>query len=349
MAKGQESKAGQTTKVDLKSAGGGHYLLYLPTNYTEDRKWPVIFYFHGMNGSSNVERMKTATGSKNFIIVGMEYVHRGENYSTTDGTEMASLKSVAKDLLARVKADESTFIVAGFSKGGWVSAAIMEDVGKDLFAGAMILAGGRNSKWGSVNASKIKGLSFYIGNGEKDGNRPAGEFAAREYRKAGANVTLEIYAGKGHGLNLRADALREWLKFFGETKYDPPAIREWLASKLKEAESQEHVLDCYEALKSIPENPHWFCLDAKEQKRQKDAFAKIKMNMKLRRELKAMEEYQKLSDDQREADSCTSSTKKEKMIKTLIQKYRRLETMRKGTRGAEKAAEAYKELTAQTQ
>lgn len=36
--------------VDNKHIGGDHFLVYVPSDYTEKKDWPVIFVYHGASG-----------------------------------------------------------------------------------------------------------------------------------------------------------------------------------------------------------------------------------------------------------------------------------------------------------
>ena len=56
--------------VCLKDASQS-YALYLPPDYTPDRRWPVIYAFDpGGRGVRPVERFKDAAGKYGYIIIG---------------------------------------------------------------------------------------------------------------------------------------------------------------------------------------------------------------------------------------------------------------------------------------
>ncbi|HKQ93218.1 MAG TPA: hypothetical protein VJZ77_21330, partial [Blastocatellia bacterium] len=71
-ARAQELPVGKIIErvVCLKDAGQS-YALYLPSNYTTDRRWPVIYAFDpAARGLRPVERFKDAAEKYGYIIVG---------------------------------------------------------------------------------------------------------------------------------------------------------------------------------------------------------------------------------------------------------------------------------------
>jgi hypothetical protein len=59
---------GKVTKViDPLTGGSGYWLLYLPKDYSPNRKWPVIFCYHGLSVPPTCYPFDTATGQKGYI------------------------------------------------------------------------------------------------------------------------------------------------------------------------------------------------------------------------------------------------------------------------------------------
>jgi predicted peptidase len=225
--KPEESKApkfipGEQVRIDTddEDIGGDHFLIYVPFDYTDDRKWPVIFFYHGASGRPTTDLIRQTTAGLGFIIVGMGYVEGGKG-PLTKGEYLNQLKRERKSVLKvkryvaeHLKVDEQRLFIAGFSKGGWHTSAMLEFSGK-VWAGAVILAAGRSRTVASISTAAgkraLRGKPLYIGAGQKDPNLEAAKIAQKYYRRAGANVTFEEYEGLGHSYDPKVGTLREWL------------------------------------------------------------------------------------------------------------------------------------------
>jgi predicted esterase len=197
---------------------GHKTVLYLPQDYNDINTAPVIFFYHGQGGQPNVNFFRHVTDSKGFIIVGMSYANEPEapvtmgrhtNYIRGEVKRLGKLKLYLQRNL-HLKIDDRKLILAGISKGGWMTDDLFEYQPRP-WAGAVIIAGGRRA---TIESSKPKGFkdkSVYIGVGEKDPNRTAAERARGYLRKAGADVTFEIYEGLGHAVKPDSVVLRRWL------------------------------------------------------------------------------------------------------------------------------------------
>src|ERR1700682_4714018 len=62
------------------------YALYLPTTYSPERKWPVLYAFDpGARGKIPVERFKEAAEKFGWIVVGSNNSRNGPVRSSVDG------------------------------------------------------------------------------------------------------------------------------------------------------------------------------------------------------------------------------------------------------------------------
>lgn len=206
--------------TDSEDMGGDHFLVYVPSDYNDDRDWPVIFFYHGASGRPTTELIRQTTAGKGFIIVGMGYTEGGGG-QFTKGKYLNYLKRERKNVLnvkryvsEHLKIDQQRLFIAGFSKGGWHTSAMLECSGK-VWAGAVILAAGRGRIVISITTpatrKAIKGKPIYIGAGEKDTNLPSAKKAATYYERVGAKVTFEQYQGLGHDYDPGVGKLRDWL------------------------------------------------------------------------------------------------------------------------------------------
>jgi predicted esterase len=207
--------------VDNEYIGGRHFLVYVPTDYTDQRDWPVIFYYHGMNCETKTWPFRQITNGKGFIIVGMEYIQRGKakrakrQYIDYLKRERRSVLEVRRYLCEHLRVDEKRFFITGSSKGGWHTSSMLE-ISARAWAGAVILAAGRH-RFVNVLTDKddkkaLHGKPIYIGAGEKDVNLRSAKRAVSYYRRLGADVTFEEYKGAGHAFEpARAKKLYDWL------------------------------------------------------------------------------------------------------------------------------------------
>ena len=199
---------GKIAKIDDPKTGGWEYwTLYVPKDYTTDRAWPIIYCYHGMDQEAKVWPFRELTDGVGFIVVGMEYMNRNVGGPKAD-KELANLKRIHDLLAKRLKINDKLQFIGGFSQGGWETGHIAEKE-PELFAGMIITGAGRNN---SGATPRVRGLPIFIGIGEKDESRPRAEEAAKFYRSKGADVTLEIFQGTGHGVSTKDPVLKTWLK-----------------------------------------------------------------------------------------------------------------------------------------
>jgi hypothetical protein len=198
-----------------RDIGSGCFMVYVPTDYNDSRNWPVIFYYHGAGETLSTQRFQTATGSKGFIIVAMEFVP--PQYETmTQSQYLIHLKREQRSLEAarlyvsnRLKIDHEMMILAGVSKGGWL-VGNMVDLNASPWAAVAIFCAGRQCVIPLSEGSVVRNKNIYIGTGQSDQNLKAAKQAADDYRRRHAIVTLDIYPGLGHAVDPNSPALRKW-------------------------------------------------------------------------------------------------------------------------------------------
>ena len=207
---------GQETRVDMEKVGG-HFVVYVPSDYDPDTKWPIIFCYHGLNGQPNTSPFRQVTGGKGFIIIGMEYLERGQKklrwseYRQYVMRELGSIKTVDRYVNKRLSVNPKLRYIGGFSKGGWQASAY-GDHSAGQWAGIAIIGAGRAWRDKPLpNPRAMRGQAVYIGAGEKEDNIVHARKAADFYRKHRADVTFEQYDGLGHQAKPDSTVLRDWL------------------------------------------------------------------------------------------------------------------------------------------
>lgn len=94
------------------------YALYLPSNYSADHSWPIVYAFDpGARGINPVELMKSAAEKYGYIVVGSNNSRNGPWKP-----EAEAVKAVWDDTHARFGIDDRRITFAGFSGGARVAA-----------------------------------------------------------------------------------------------------------------------------------------------------------------------------------------------------------------------------------
>src|SRR5215475_1600269 len=110
--------------VCLKDAGQS-YALYLPPNYTTDRRWPVIYAFDpAARGMRPVERFKDAAEKYGYIIVGS---NNSRNFPDRPLAEIINV--MFDDTQTRFSIDQNRVYTAGMSGGARVAGMVAQSLG----------------------------------------------------------------------------------------------------------------------------------------------------------------------------------------------------------------------------
>jgi predicted esterase len=107
---------------DVKCAAepGQSYALYVPSNYSPDRPWPVILAFDpAARGRVPVERYQAAAELYGYIVAGSNQSRNGA-WSVTQ----AAVQAMARDVAERFAVDDRRVYTAGMSGGARVAMTI---------------------------------------------------------------------------------------------------------------------------------------------------------------------------------------------------------------------------------
>src|SRR6266849_3822634 len=106
-----------------------HYSLYLPSNFTTDRMWPVILAFDaGGRGRRGVERYQAGAERYGYIVAGSNNSRNGPWKPSLDAA-----RAMTADLTGRFPVDLKRIYTAGMSGGARV--AMMVALHPDVMAG----------------------------------------------------------------------------------------------------------------------------------------------------------------------------------------------------------------------
>ena len=93
------------------------YALYLPSSYTPEKRWPVIFAFDpGANGKTPVEIFASAAESRGYIVVGSNNSKNGPRKAS-----IAAFLAMLDDVQRRFAVDPQRLYATGFSGGARVA------------------------------------------------------------------------------------------------------------------------------------------------------------------------------------------------------------------------------------
>lgn len=203
-------------------------IVYVPTDYNDNYKWPVLFFYHGKGAKLSTERIKIATQGQNFVIVCMEFaittskmMNPGE-YRLYLQREIKNLAFVRHYLQSWLKIDPKMTVLAGFSQGGWLAADIFNY--RPLVAAATVIIGAGYQEGLATEDQSFAGKYVYVGAGETDQNIFAAKRAIKYFANHDAEVTYEIYAGEGHIFKYDSEKLQNWLSELRK-KLDSPAAK----------------------------------------------------------------------------------------------------------------------------
>ncbi|HEX5732571.1 MAG TPA: hypothetical protein VF131_07025 [Blastocatellia bacterium] len=134
----QEFSAGQLIeRVVCKADQSQSYALFLPSSYTPNRKWPIIYCFDpGARGSLPVERFKAAAEKYGYIVVGSNNSRNGPGVPLD-----AIINTLWQDTHARLAIDGARIYTAGFSGGARVACAV-GNMSNGKVAGVIACGGG---------------------------------------------------------------------------------------------------------------------------------------------------------------------------------------------------------------
>lgn len=182
------------------------YLLYLPANYGLEpgRKWPVIWFFHGIGerGDNVWDVMRygvpqyLAQGNSLDAIVIAPQCHLESHWADTDQEVEIHLRRFIPEMMARYAIDPARMYLTGLSMGGrcsWKTALAMPD----LFAALAPVCGRTNT----YEFERLVRMPIYMVHGLQDSVIPfenVGKILPVLLEKGHPDITLTIYPHQRH-------------------------------------------------------------------------------------------------------------------------------------------------------
>ena len=164
------------------------YALYLPSNYSPDRKWPILYAFDpGARGKVPVERFKEAAEKYGWIVAGSNNSRNGAFQPSVD-----AWNAIVKDTHDRLAIDDARVYVTGFS-GGARLAIHLAMLCNDCVAG--VIACGAGFPPGVVPSS-ANHFFFFGTAGFEDFNFPELRNLDQPLTKAGITHRIRAFDGR---------------------------------------------------------------------------------------------------------------------------------------------------------
>jgi len=219
------------------------YALYLPSNYTPSRKWPVLYAFDpGARGRVPVERFKEAAEKYGWILL-------GSNNSRNGPWELAvnAWNAMQIDTHRRFAIDDQRMYATGFSGGA--RAAIRVAIGCNCLAG--VIAGGAGFPI-DLSPSPQMQIVFFATAGIDDFNYPEIKGLEEPLTKAGISHRIETFDGRHEWPPVAvATVTVEWMELqamkAGKRPRDYGLINSMWERILGDAKTREESKQYYEA------------------------------------------------------------------------------------------------------
>lgn len=177
---------GQIADVICASDASQSYALYLPSAYTQSKRWPIIYFFDPAGrGRRPLELYKDVAEAYGFVLSGS---NNSRNFSHD---QSKAVNAIWQDTHERLALDDRRSYTSGFSGGARVAGA-MALGSPGQVAGVIAQGAGYPS---GRNASKDE-LPYFFAVGDRDFNWPEVVNIRREREEQGSPYRVRVYPGK---------------------------------------------------------------------------------------------------------------------------------------------------------
>jgi dienelactone hydrolase len=230
-------------KVACKTDANFSYALYLPSNYTPNKKWAMLYGFDpAARGRIPVEQFKEAGEKYGYIVVGSNDSRNGPAVNLNK-----IFAAIWKDTHERFSIDEKRVYTTGFSGGARVASAVAYSL-QGAVAGVIACGAGFPT---NITPSKSVPFVFFATIGTEDFNMPE----LRALDKALDNFDIVHRLAIFEGGHIWAESLLcmeaiEWMELQGmktaRTPENEPLIDALLQKKLEQAKAFEAAQNVYQ-------------------------------------------------------------------------------------------------------
>ncbi|QDT21628.1 prolyl oligopeptidase family serine peptidase [Gimesia chilikensis] len=221
----EKAQSGKQGAAELKTTipVNMDYLIYLPENYDEKEKWPLMLFLHGAGERGDNLDLVTVHGPPKLIKNGKQFpfIVVSPQCPKEQLWQPVELTALLNDIEKNYKVDKDRIYVTGLSMGGfgtWSLAAYTPY----RFAALVPICGGGEKFW----VKKIKHVPIWVFHGAKDGAVPLdrSQTLVDVLKKEKADVSFTIYPEAGHD---------SWTE-----TYNNPEVYEWLLKQKRKPEKE---------------------------------------------------------------------------------------------------------------
>ena len=230
-------------RVEALNDSSQTYALYLPSNYTPNRKWPVLYAFDpGARGRVPVERFKDAAEKYGWIVIGSNNSHNGPW-----DLAITAWNAMQTDSHQRFAIDDERLYATGFSGGARVATGIA--IACKCLAG--VIANGAGFPI-NVSPSPAMHFVYFSAAGIDDFNYAELRNLEEPLTKAGITHRIQTFEGRHEWPPVAvATAAVEWMELqamkAGKRPRDDGFISAVWQQRLSDAKTLEESKKYYEA------------------------------------------------------------------------------------------------------
>ncbi len=238
------SKGKLVEKVVTAKTPSQSYALYVPSNYTPERKWPILYAFDpGARGSLAISRFQEAAEKYGWIVAGS---NNSRNGSARESLE--AFAAIWDDTHQRFSIDDRRVYTTGFS-GGARMAVMAAHLCGDCIAG--VIASGGGLYQGLAPSAKLR-FAFFGAVGVDDFNFPELKGLEDVFEKSGVTHRIEVFEGRHEWAPAAvASEAIEWMEIqamkAGRREQDSRLTEVLWQQKLAQAKALEESQQAYEA------------------------------------------------------------------------------------------------------
>jgi predicted esterase len=231
-------------KVECLNDARQTYALYLPTSYTREKKFPVLYAFDpSARGRVPVERFRAAAEKYGWIVVGSNNSRNGPLKPS-----LAAASAVVEDTRRRLSIDEARVYAAGFSGGARLAVTLASTCG-GCIAGVIACGAGFPP---DIKASSSTAFALFVTMGVEDFNFPEIVRLESELGKLSSPHRIELFDGRHEWASAELSAVAVgWMELqavkSGRRKGDAGLVEELWKEGLRRAAEQESAGRAYEA------------------------------------------------------------------------------------------------------
>ena len=216
---GKQGAANLNTTIPVKM----DYLIYLPENYDQKEKWPLLLFLHGAGERGDDLDLVTIHGPPMLAKNGKQFpfIVVSPQCPKDQLWQPVELTALLNEIEKKYRVDKDRIYVSGLSMGGfgtWSLAAYTPY----RFAALVPICGGGEKFW----VKKIKHVPIWVFHGAKDTAVPLerSQSLVDVLKKAKSDVKFTVYPDAGHN---------SWTE-----TYDNPKVYEWLLKQKRKPESE---------------------------------------------------------------------------------------------------------------